>query len=294
MNGVLKVFDGQEWKPTGVVINQDITQNNYNYGRNLLDNWYFVGGGSQQGGGQFPINQRGQTSYTEAGYGIDRWKKTTGTSATLLVTENGLSASNAKAFLRQFYENKSDLVAKKLTASILLKNRGLFSITLENMTVDQRFVFDGEVLSVETVPTGYPNEIFGLYANLDDYIIAVKLEIGSQQTLAHQENGQWVLNEIPDYGEQLARCRWHYRKYIVFIGNVFYPNAIDTGIYANDMRVPPAVSCSGVNLPGGQSISPTKYTSRDGESIWLDMPAGTFPTMGVGVYIKNLELNSEL
>lgn len=32
--------------------------------RNLLDNWYFVGGGSQQGGGQFPINQRGETSYS--------------------------------------------------------------------------------------------------------------------------------------------------------------------------------------------------------------------------------------
>ena len=29
---------------------------------NLLDNWYFVGGGSQQGGGQFPINQRARPS----------------------------------------------------------------------------------------------------------------------------------------------------------------------------------------------------------------------------------------
>ena len=28
--------------------------------RNLLDNWYFVGGGSQQGGGSFPVNQRGR------------------------------------------------------------------------------------------------------------------------------------------------------------------------------------------------------------------------------------------
>ena len=43
--------------------------------RNLLDNWYFVGGGSQQGDGQFPINQRGQTSYTVLnGSCIDRWK----------------------------------------------------------------------------------------------------------------------------------------------------------------------------------------------------------------------------
>ena len=46
---------------------------------------------------------------------------------------------------------------------------------------------------------------------IDDYISikAAKLELGSQQTLAHQENGVWVLNEIPDFGEQLARCQRH-------------------------------------------------------------------------------------
>ena len=48
---------------------------------------------------------------------------------------------------------------------------------------------------------------------------AAKLELGSQQTLAHQENGVWVLNEIPDYGEQLRRCqRYYYRpEHVVLI-----------------------------------------------------------------------------
>ena len=40
---------------------------------NLLDNAIFVGGGSQQGGGQLPINQQGQTSYNSTGNIIDRW-----------------------------------------------------------------------------------------------------------------------------------------------------------------------------------------------------------------------------
>ena len=40
-------------------------------------------------------------------------------------------------------------------------------------------------------------------------IIAVKLELGSQQTLAHQENGAWVLNEIPKFGDHLAECQRH-------------------------------------------------------------------------------------
>ena len=43
-------------------------------------------------------------------------------------------------------------------------------------------------------------------------IRAVKLELGTEQTLAHQENGVWVLNEIPDYGEQLRRCQRYYQR----------------------------------------------------------------------------------
>ena len=44
-------------------------------------------------------------------------------------------------------------------------------------------------------------------------IIAVGLELGSQQTLAHQENGVWVLNEIPKFGDQLAECQRYYQVY---------------------------------------------------------------------------------
>ena len=43
---------------------------------------------------------------------------------------------------------------------------------------------------------------------------AIKLELGSQQTLAHQDaDGNWVLNEIPGYGEQLARCQRYFQLY---------------------------------------------------------------------------------
>ena len=48
----------------------------------------------------------------------------------------------------------------------------------------------------------------------EGYLHAAKLELGTTQTLAHQdENGNWVLNEIPDYGEQLARCQRYYQLY---------------------------------------------------------------------------------
>ena len=48
-------------------------------------------------------------------------------------------------------------------------------------------------------------------------IIAVKLEHGSEQTLAHnegtEENPFWVLNEIPDYGEELRKCQRYFVRY---------------------------------------------------------------------------------
>ena len=44
--------------------------------------------------------------------------------------------------------------------------------------------------------------------------IAAKLELGNTQTLAHQDSsGNWILNEIPDFGEQLRRCQRYYRRW---------------------------------------------------------------------------------
>ena len=46
------------------------------------------------------------------------------------------------------------------------------------------------------------------------YIKAIKLELGEQQTLAHQNgDGAWVLNELPDYGGELLRCQRYYQVY---------------------------------------------------------------------------------
>lgn len=41
-------------------------------------------------------------------------------------------------------------------------------------------------------------------------ILAAKLELGPTQTLAHREGDKWVLNEVPNYGEQLRRCQRYY------------------------------------------------------------------------------------
>lgn len=96
--------------------------------QNLLDNWYFVGGGSQSGNGVFPINQRGQTSYSAAGYGIDRWYRSTTATGNILVNANGL-ASSTVLFIRQANDIQPQLIGKTLTYSILWRNAGLKSVT---------------------------------------------------------------------------------------------------------------------------------------------------------------------
>lgn len=74
---------------------------------------------------------------------------------------------------------------------------------------------DGSLSYHTGVASGWTEttDIFGVFAPelvwllTGDTWLAAKLELGSQQTLAHQENGVWVLNEIPNYGEQLRRCQ---------------------------------------------------------------------------------------
>ena len=89
--------------------------------RNLLDNGYFVD----------PINQRGKTAYTAAGYTIDRWR--------LVHLEDGygltvndefvtLSASSTKETrLDQFFENSSAYYGETATVSVMLSSSFLFS-----------------------------------------------------------------------------------------------------------------------------------------------------------------------
>lgn len=191
---------------------------------NLLDNWYFVGGGSQQGGGQFPINSRGQTSYTGASYWIDRWISTDGNlkcnvnSDSIRLTKASL---NGQSPLIQVVPH-NDLVGKTVTVSILYRGsisgtaRFIFpwSSQYDLTSSDDWTLYSATGTAALRTFGNFTNVIltgvqlrsdFTLNSYLD--IAAIKLELGSTQTLAHQENGTWVLNEIPDYEEQLIRCQ---------------------------------------------------------------------------------------
>ena len=160
---------------------------------NLLSNGYFGN----------PVNQRG-ASFVENNYGLDMWKGTYGVNA------NGTMGFNSSGFAIQGLEDsaKSILDGMMLTASILYVNGTLRTGTAVYTKTGNAHNF------IDSGPIQFNNQVDGnilLYAQSADQIKAAKLELGFQQTLAHQEYGDWVLNEAPKFGDQLAECQRYYR-----------------------------------------------------------------------------------
>lgn len=188
---------------------------------NLLDNWYFGN----------PVNQRGQTTYSGAGYSIDRWKTQNDTNLTV---GDGFCTLNGAWDIRQILEN---LPKATYTASILFRNstaNALQIIVGNNTGVDNSVAISHDasgVLAGTISNINFSNFIISLSGGGSVDIIAIKLELGPQQTLAHQENGVWVLNEIPDYGEQLRRCQ----RYLRPAGYNFIVSNVSGAWYGNNL-----------------------------------------------------------
>lgn len=177
------------------------------YNPNLLDNWYFAD----------PINQRGQTEYVGTGYTIDRWKSVDN-STVVRVADGGIVLSSSyvqtEVWSQYFEESiKSLLAGRTITLSLLTKDGVLLTQTSTvntNGTIDSMgihvsggafdvFCHENNRFVVRFVCTD---------ANVETPVIsAIKLELGSNQTLAHKEGDTWVLNTPPlDKALELLKC----------------------------------------------------------------------------------------
>jgi hypothetical protein len=155
---------------------------------NLLDNWYFAD----------PINQRAKSSYSGSGYGIDRWTMIEADGSVKLESD-GITVYRQ---LRQYIENPNDVFGKQITASVLTSDGTLHTGTMTPANSDggQLIVDDTTIhlymYIVKSAASG--NVSFIIECRESVTIQAVKLEFGSQQTLARQdETGKWVLNSMP-------------------------------------------------------------------------------------------------
>lgn len=197
---VINVDDIYILDNTGQQVDDAVDYGLFNSNDNLLDNAYFVGGGSQLGDGVFPINQRGLTSYA-GGYGIDRWRCWQASTVTLTAT--GLTfatGANADGLFQYFPKGKFEsLYGETVTASLLLTDGTLYTATgtaSADCWISKSF--SGGYFAYVCNGTE-ANFRINLNANQSKSIKAGKLEKGAYSTL---------LNDFPpDFGAELAKCQ---------------------------------------------------------------------------------------
>lgn len=212
---------------------------------NLLDNWYFGRPVDQRGGyivpkgvnyykvdgfvpqGPIPetvrvdyIDDAGSARFNYGGaacyvpkdggyvrgykgdwiYSFDRWKISP--SATVSVSGGGLSVI---ADFQQAILSTALILGQKYTMSVLSTDGRLGQLTFtlqQDVSINQGFGF-GYFVVYRDVDQYW----FRLYGSNEATYLAIKLELGPTQTLAHREGDRWVMNEVPEYGGQLRRCQ---------------------------------------------------------------------------------------
>lgn len=275
--------------------------------RNLLDNWYFAS----------PVNQRGQTSYLTGGYTIDRWNKSADN--LWLSLQSGFAriektATTGYPMITQSLDSDITdfLIGKEVTASVLT-SEGLFfkTFTMPSGSFDLAGFDLGSTNFVCNLYRGSSLPMFrilsktgaavGSFVNL----IAVKLELGSVSTLAHQDaDGNWMLNDPPpNYAEELAKCQ----RYQLVLNSNETGASLASGIYtsANQaritipcrMRARPAISSSGgFECIGGSnsSVASLSIGTFSSSAVMLLANLSSSVTAGGACYLRNSAVDAKI
>lgn len=212
---------------------------------NLLDNAYWAIKDAI-------INQRGISGAfnTVGSYFIDRWVLTNGS---VEITDGGLKLDGTieQRFERAFGDN--------VTAS------ALSTIGFVKAEYDD----DGKR--------------FTITAN-GETIIAAKLELGNRQTLAHQEDGEWILNDPPpNKALELEKCKRYYMNFPSEIRIVGFSNAGGSGI-----GIIIANSCAMRATPTCYAELAAFYNPADGSTIAV---TNATPSVSVSQSNNYLTLN---
>lgn len=174
-----------------------------------------------------PVNQRGASgTISTEGYFFDRWKLVSGS---VTINSGGIVLNGTIAQVLEYAAGQT------VTATVLTPD-GVTDVTP---------VYDDETKTFTVTTQGKT-------------IKAVKLELGTQQTLAHQENGKWVLNEIPKFGDQLAECQRYARScyYHTVVGQLTYAGTsyvIPLSIPQN-MRTTPTITLKAISAFGWGNV----------------------------------------
>nr|DAH32577.1 MAG TPA: hypothetical protein [Caudoviricetes sp.] len=275
---------------------------------NLLDNWYFGN----------PVNQRGLTEYAISWnqYSVDRWS-CEGDAVYVRIEQDGIVIKNNNSSGFQFKQILPDgliPVGSAVTVSVLCTSVSgichiIYAQTNEpySNSIPWAQIEAGVVTTAHGVQIGGQHKVFiSLEPGAEIKILAVKLELGSTQTLAHLENGNWVLNEIPDYGEQLRKCQRYFVRYAFdiqrFIGVLNIDSANGGQGYINipvPMRATPAISGPiGFYSTDNNVTVNIGILGSKGGLIWVNASTATSlanaPKMGLLYAQTTLDISADL
>ena len=188
---------------------------------NLLDNWYF----------RDPVNQRGQENYVDTRYTVDRWCHSR---STISIEEDGIGilwdGTGANGLCYEYIPINQIEPGQKYTFSALVKDLGLICVTASALSAPPpaytTLAFSPNAEVRLELSEGSTNGNQWMQCSIRTYttekwvIKAVKLELGAQQTLAHQDaEGSWVLNDPPpNKALELAKCQ-RYQYIANAVGN---------------------------------------------------------------------------
>lgn len=256
---------------------------------NLLDNWYFVN----------PINQRGAEEYTSEGYTIDRWR-INGTGA-VKVQRDGIviqkTPGTPYVIFQSYIEDSRVSAADVVTISAMV-NGTLITATGRIELGISTSCFTGndedrfECYDLNSLP-GIHIIRFVLVSDEPCLVRAVKLEMGSAQSLAHQdEGGRWLLNgPPPDQTQELIKSRRYFKCIggvdAHFTGYRDYSNARNIVCEIPDvpMRVAPTVILKmkyASNAAVKDNVAyPVNSVSGFSKKLFFFHPSTDIPTRGV-------------
>lgn len=230
--------------------------------------------------------------YTGNVYGVDRWKLGDGSNGVIQLSSAGMTIIRQSdiMYLDQRIP-KSQIPEGLLYTYSVLTSNGLFSWTFQisNDIYHEQPVGGGISLGYNyTLAEIAEFTIVNNTVNTSVTILAAKLELGPTQTLAHQEAGQWVLNEVPKGGNELWECQ---RYHLLLPGIYWLPQNADG---TNRLTIP---------IPEMRTIPAVTYEPADGSTGTLYYDANLAQKNSIQFYsigvtgicgVKNIRISADL
>lgn len=225
--------------------------------RNLLDNSDF----------RNPVNQRGETSYTGAGYTIDRWYA--------IIAENNVTVNNGDSvtingFIRQKVtvpDGRYTIATKTTDGAVHIRQVELSGNAITHIAGD------------ESLYAVYEGDCYAIGINSGNYLWAALYE------------GEYTANNLPPYrpkgyATELAECR----RYYVDFGDA---------IYRSFVQMDSPYSALNIQFPTEMRIIPTaSYSLRDGSSSYVQGTNNSKNSLCIyasaGIIVTDVKLSADL